>query len=400
MTVGPFVPDLISDQMNLVGALLLGLAFGFVLEQAGFSSSRRLAGVFYGTDFTVLRVFFTAAITAMSGVLLLGSAGLLDADSIFVNPTWLWPAVVGGAVMGAGFIIGGYCPGTSVCAAAIGKVDAMFFVAGGLLGVLGFAEAYPLVKHFNDSSALGPVKVYTSLGIPAGVFAFLLVAAAVAAFAVTTWIERRVRGAAAPSAGFKSRRHFAAGAAALLVGVVLLLLPDYRTRLLAKVEAGAYRAANPVKVMTADELAFRIVDHEPNIRIVDVRSPAAFAARALPGAVNIPAPALFNKEWSASLSPRHVRKIVVGETEADARGACLLLHELGYENLAILDGGFPNFEKTILTPAAFVTAGGRWDDDVFRFREGARAEIARLSIAAKSAGAKKPKTEKKIQGGC
>ena len=69
--MGPFVPDIISDELNLVVALLLGIAFGAVLEQAGFSSSRKLAGVFYGYDFTVLRVFFTAGVTAMLGVILL-----------------------------------------------------------------------------------------------------------------------------------------------------------------------------------------------------------------------------------------------------------------------------------------------------------------------------------------
>ncbi len=73
--MGPFVPDLISDQLNLVVALFLGIGFGFVLEQAGFSSSRRLAGVFYGYDFTVLRVFFTAAVTAMSGACCLINKG-------------------------------------------------------------------------------------------------------------------------------------------------------------------------------------------------------------------------------------------------------------------------------------------------------------------------------------
>src|SRR5512141_2150153 len=115
--MGPFVPELISDQLNLVVALLLGIGFGFVLEQAGFSSSRRLAGVFYGYDFTVLRVFFTAAVTAMTGVIILGRVVVLDTEAIFVNPFWLKPALVGGAIMGLGFILGGYCPGTSVCAA-------------------------------------------------------------------------------------------------------------------------------------------------------------------------------------------------------------------------------------------------------------------------------------------
>ena len=84
--MAPFVPAPITDPLNLVVALLLGIGFGFVLEQAGFSSSRRLAGVFYGYDFSVLRVFFTAAVTAMSGVILLGWLGLLDTTLIFVNP--------------------------------------------------------------------------------------------------------------------------------------------------------------------------------------------------------------------------------------------------------------------------------------------------------------------------
>ncbi len=398
--MGPFVPDLISDQLNLVVALVLGLGFGFVLEQAGFSSSRRLVGVFYGYDFTVLRVFFTAAVTAMIGVLLLGSAGLLDVDAIFVNPTWLWPAVVGGIIMGVGFVIGGYCPGTSVCAAAIGKVDAMFFVGGGLLGIFGFAEAYPLVQTFNDSSALGPVKVFTSLGISQGVFAFLLIAAAVAAFAATTWIERRVAPASAPSLSFARRPHVLAGAALLVLGVVLLVLPDYKGRILSRVSSPSYAVAHAVPVMTADELAFRIVDHEPNVRIVDVRSPKAWAARSLPGSVNVATRDLFGKEWSATLSPRHVRKVVVGETEEQARIAGLLIRELGYENVAVLEGGFPKFEKTILTPAPFAFAGGRWDADVARFRDDARAEIARLAEQAKKAGQKQPIKEKKIQGGC
>ena len=87
--------DFLSDRLNLVVAVVLGIAFGFVLEQAGFSSSRRLVGVFYGYDFTVIRVFFTATVTAMSGMLLLGHFGLLDLDMVVVNPTWLAPAIVG-----------------------------------------------------------------------------------------------------------------------------------------------------------------------------------------------------------------------------------------------------------------------------------------------------------------
>jgi uncharacterized protein len=226
--IGPLGPELISDHVGLLVALLLGTAFGFVLEQAGFSSSRRLAGVFYGYDFTVLRVFFTAVVTAMSGVLLLGRFGLLDLDQIVVNPTWLAPAIVGGVIMGIGFILGGYCPGTSVCAAAIGKVDAMFFIGGGVLGVLAFGEGFPLYARFYESTSLGPIKVFDSLGVSAGVFALLLIGAAVAAFVITSRIERRVAGTAAPSQAFPARVHVAAGLSVLALGAVLVLLLGWK----------------------------------------------------------------------------------------------------------------------------------------------------------------------------
>src|SRR5512147_1403243 len=109
--MGPLVPEIIGNELNYVVALFVGIAFGFVLEQAGFSSSKKLAGVFYGYDFTVLRVFFTAGVTAMSGVIILGYLGWLDTNFIYINPTYLQAAILGGVIMGFGFIIGGYCPG-------------------------------------------------------------------------------------------------------------------------------------------------------------------------------------------------------------------------------------------------------------------------------------------------
>jgi len=397
--MGPFVPDLISDQLNLVVALVLGIGFGFVLEQAGFSSSRRLAGVFYGYDFTVLRVFFTAAVTAMSGVLLLGRFGLLDTGEIFVNPTWMVPTIVGGIIMGTGFIVGGYCPGTSVCAAAIGKVDAMFFVGGGLAGVLLFGEFYPLYKDFNDSTALGSVKVFDSLGMSQGLFVFLLIAVAVGAFAFTTRIEKRVNKTTAPSLEFNSRKHIAAGVGVLALGILFLFLNDRKTHLINKVSDEGYMAAHPVKAMDIDELAFRIIDREPNIQIIDVRSSDNFARLALPGSVNIPTGDFFSKEWSSPLSRRHVKKILLGESEKEERAACLLLEELGYENFAFLTGGFDAFKNTILMPSALVSTGSRWDKDINDFREKARTSILDMMEKNKKKESKEVK-KKKIQGGC
>ncbi len=398
--MGPFVPDLISDQLNLVVALVLGIGFGAALEQAGFSSSRRLAGVFYGYDFTVLRVFFTAAVTAMSGVLLLGYFGLLDTDAIFVNPTWLWPAVAGGAIMGVGFVLGGYCPGTSVCAAAIGKVDAMFFVGGGLLGVLAFGELYPLYHGFYESSSLGAIRIFDSLGMSQGMFAFLLIVVAVGAFAATTAIEKRVNRSSAPSLDFTSQKHVLAGAGVVALGILFIFLPDRKTHLMEKVSDPAYLSAHPVTVMTADELAFRIVDREPRVRLIDIRTPEACARLALPGSNNIQVRDMFGKDWVSMLSQRHVKKVILAENEPQERAACLLLEQLGYENVAVLQGGLEEFNATIMDTAAAAPTGTRWDADVLRFRESARRDILAMIEKSKNGGPREVKKSKKIQGGC
>ena len=190
--MGPLVPDIISPELDLIVAFLLGIAFGFVLEQAGFSSSRRLTGLFYGTDFTVLRVFFTAGVTAMSGVLLLSHFGLLDMDIVYINPTFLQSAILGGVIMGLGFVVGGFCPGTSVCGAAVGKIDGMIFVLGGLVGIFLFGESYPFVMSIYTAGSYGDLIVSQPLGITQGQFALMLIVVAVAAFAITTRIEKRV----------------------------------------------------------------------------------------------------------------------------------------------------------------------------------------------------------------
>jgi hypothetical protein len=193
-TMGPLiVQGVIDPAWNNVIAVLIGMGFGYVLESAGFSSSRKLAGVFYGYDFVVLKVFFTAAITAGVGLLYFNYLGWMDLSKIYVNPTFVQSGIVGGIIMGLGFIMGGFCPGTSLCGVAIGKIDAMLFTAGMFIGIFIFSEAYPLYADFYMAGDLGSPKVNEVLGLSPGVFIFLLAVVAVAAFYVTSLIEKRIK---------------------------------------------------------------------------------------------------------------------------------------------------------------------------------------------------------------
>lgn len=190
--MGP-VSSMISmpEWLNLLIAFLIGIGFGFSLEQAGFSSCRKLAGMFYGYDTTVLKVFFTAAIVALIGSQLLSFFGLLNLDLVYVNEFYVTASITGGVIMGAGFIMGGFCPGTGLCALSIGKVDAMVFCAGGFSGAFLFAESYPLIENLANSSYKGPVKINEVLGISPGLFSLLMIIAAIAMFWIAEVAEKR-----------------------------------------------------------------------------------------------------------------------------------------------------------------------------------------------------------------
>lgn len=177
--------------LDLLIAFLIGTGFGFSLEQAGFSSSRKLVGMFYGYDTTVIKVFFTAAIVALIGSQLLSYFGLLDLNKVFVNEYYVLPAISGGVIMGAGFIVGGFCPGTGLSAMSIGKIDAIVFFFGGLTGAFLFAETYPYIKSFSNGTYKGPLKINELLGVSPGLFTFLLVVAAVAMFWLAEKAEKR-----------------------------------------------------------------------------------------------------------------------------------------------------------------------------------------------------------------
>jgi hypothetical protein len=190
--MGPLsVNELISENTNLFLAFLIGIGFGFVLEQSGFSSSRKLAGVFYGYDTVVLKVFFTAAITAMLGLLFFSLFGWIDLELVYINPTYLTSAITGGIIMGVGFILGGYCPGTSICGASIGKIDAMVFVGGLFIGVFIFGIGYNLWDDLYMAKFLGSPKISDALGMSDGLFALMLIVIALVMFRVAELAEKK-----------------------------------------------------------------------------------------------------------------------------------------------------------------------------------------------------------------
>ena len=176
---------------SLLVALVIGLGFGFCLERAGFGNGRKLAAQFYLADLTVFKVMFTAILTAMAGLYLLSTAGVLDLSLVYHLPTFLVPQIVGGLMFGVGFVIGGYCPGTSCVAASSGRIDGLVLIAGMMSGIWVFVELYPRLETFLNMSPMGELELPGLLGIPYGAVVAILGTLAAAGFWIANRIEAR-----------------------------------------------------------------------------------------------------------------------------------------------------------------------------------------------------------------
>jgi len=185
---------LFGEGASLAVTAALGVGFGFFLERAGFGGARKLTAQFYFTDMSVLKVMFTAIVTAMVGVYALSAIGWLDFSKLALTPTFLVPQIVGGLVFGVGFIVGGYCPGTAVAGIATGRIDAGVYALGILAGIAAFSETFDAwFAGWAHATAMGRSTLPKALGLPYGVVVLAVILMAVGAFALAERVEAALR---------------------------------------------------------------------------------------------------------------------------------------------------------------------------------------------------------------
>ena len=184
----------VGPDVNLAIAVLVGVGFGFFLERAGFGSAKKLTAQWFGTDWSVFRVMFTGIVVAMVGILVLDSLGIMPFDSLYLNDTFLLPQALGGLMMGAGFVIGGYCPGTSFVGLASGKWDALVYILGLCLGVVVAAELWDLIEPILSVGSMGRVTLFEFFGVSAWWVGAVVIVIAVAGTLFANWFEQKSRG--------------------------------------------------------------------------------------------------------------------------------------------------------------------------------------------------------------
>jgi rhodanese-related sulfurtransferase/uncharacterized membrane protein (DUF485 family) len=349
---------------------LIGFGFGFTLEMSGFGNSRKLAAQFYFTELTVLKVMFTAIVVAM--VLTFGASalGILDFGQVWVNTTYLSSGIVGGLIMGVGFIVGGFCPTTSLASASTGKIDGMFFMAGGFVGAFLFAETEKYFETwYNFAGYYGRVTLDQVFNLPVGIVVLLVVLMALFMFWGAEQLERIV-GKQDMSKEPKLRIVGAGAIFVLAVGVVLLGSPNLEekysrakiTRTVVEAPEGAtaeeLQAIEPVSVqMSPDEaLANREMQispaelftalHDQKLKpvMLDVRPEAEYNLFHIRGAKSVQISTLpaLAKELIAEYTANRVI-IVMSNDETSATQAWKVLVAESVSNVYILEGGVNNW---------------------------------------------------------
>jgi thiosulfate/3-mercaptopyruvate sulfurtransferase len=346
-----FGRDALGTPAAFVASLVIGLAFGFALERAGFGSARKLAGIFYLRDMTVLKVMFTAVITAMLGLGFFVGLGWIDlASQVNLLQTQYAAQILGGLIFGVGFVLGGWCPGTAAVGIASGKLDALVFLGGTVLGSIGFNETYGLWRTVLAWGAYE--EPLFAFGLSKTTFGLLFTLAAVGAFHFAEWVERRAGGGKYLGTPFLK----AFSLALVVFAVALFILPGQpplvavqqadtagaEQTLLADIDAAADH-------IEPEDLADRLLRGEPDLMVVDVRASAEYAAFHIPGATHIPL-----ADLPDALAPhKNAGSIVLysnGMTHpAQARDA---LARLGFQNVYLLTDGLQGFVDRCLKPVS------------------------------------------------
>jgi len=127
--------------MSVLLAIAIGGVFGFVLHRVGAGNPQNLINMLRLQDLHLAKVILLAIGISSLILFVLLATGLINESHISIKTAYTG-VIVGGLIFGVGFAIAGYCPGTCLVGVGGGRKDALFFVAGGLIGAVIFTLMY------------------------------------------------------------------------------------------------------------------------------------------------------------------------------------------------------------------------------------------------------------------
>lgn len=192
------------------------------------------------------------------------------------------------------------------------------------------------------------------------------------------------------------------------LGLIIAAVPQNNTHPFKLTAEQLLEEANTkVKYFSPDEVADMLVQKDPSIRLIDVRSKDEYEKFHLPGAVNIPRTDILNEEYKDILDQDVKQNILYSNGTVEANEAWMVLRQMGYQNNYILTGGLNYWAETIMNPVKPASTSPDEEIARYQFRMGANQELGGVKTEETSTGTvtiekpiiKRP-AKKKAAGGC
>jgi rhodanese-related sulfurtransferase len=169
-------------------------------------------------------------------------------------------------------------------------------------------------------------------------------------------------------------------------------------------------ASGSSQFLTPDAVADLLVQKDPNLQLIDVRTPDEFMNFSLPGAINIPLTDLLSDEFKDVLDQDIKMNVLYSNGTLQANEAWMIATQLGYKNNYVLQGGLNHWAETIMNPTAPASTSPDEELAKYDFRKGASMSLGGGAAAGPVSGSSdnkasvkqiiKKETKKKVQGGC
>lgn len=199
--------------------------------------------------------------------------------------------------------------------------------------------------------------------------------------------------------------------AILPLGLIIAAVPENTTRpYKLTAEELLIEVMENRQFMSPDEIAQMLIDKDPSLQLIDIRSKDQFEKFSLPNAINIPLESLLSSEYYDVLNQDVKVNVFYSNSSNDANQAWMITRQLGFNNNYVLQGGLNYWAETIMNPEKPAEGSPNEEIAKYNFRMGANQALGGVLDAAAASpainsGASKPiiqKTKKKkgAAGGC
>ena len=343
---------LLESSTAFLVSLGIGIFFGFALERGGLGNARRVTGLFYFRDMVAIKVMFSALIVGMLCINYAKSLGWLNPESLYYLPS-IYPAqFLGGLLFGIGVALGGWCPATAAVGMSTGRLDALIFLVGSVLGSITFNEVYPWVAPLTQNSQ-GTQFAFDAMHISEATLVFLFTLLALALFWGSERIEAHGQKIAFPNVRFLKRFSLAL----LCAAAGLLVFPQKKSVVhaigheISLEQKLAQELQNSTDHIAPEQVADLILGGQP-IQVIDLRTPAEYRAFHIRTAINVQPVDLRDHLYA---TPRDTFIVLYANGMTHPAQLRDSLFRQGFSNVKVLTDGLDGFKAHCLKPLSLRT---------------------------------------------